>query len=75
MFEGETAVEVAMSHVNRQAPSLPEHLSQYQRLMDKLVEKDRDARFRNADEVLGFLFRKYYQGTGAPTADITARLR
>ena len=43
--------------------------------MDKLVEKDRDARFRNADEVLGFLSRKYYQGTGAPSADITARLR
>jgi hypothetical protein len=25
------------------------------------VEKDRDARFRNADEVLGFLSRKFYQ--------------
>ena len=75
MFEGETAIEVAMSHVNRQAPSLPEHLAAYQRLMDKLVEKDRDARFRNADEVLGFLARKYYQGVAAPTADITARLR
>jgi hypothetical protein len=31
--------------------------------MDKLIEKDRDARFRNADEVIGFLSRKYYQGT------------
>ena len=75
MFEGETAVEVAMAHVNRQPPALPAHLELYQRLMDKLVEKDRDARFRNADEVLGFLSRKYYQGTGAPSADITARLR
>jgi serine/threonine protein kinase len=75
MFDGETAVEVAMSHVNKQPPALPEHLSQYQRLIDKLVEKDRDARFRNADEVLGFLSRKYYQGSGAMTADITTRLR
>jgi len=75
LFEGESAVEVAMAHVNRQAPALPEHLAPYQRLMDKLIEKDRDARFRNADEVLGFLSRKYYQGGGAPTADITARLR
>ena len=40
-----------------------------------LREKDREARFRNADEVLGFLSRKYYQGINAPTADITARLR
>ena len=29
--------------------------------MDKLMEKDRDARFRNADEVIGFLSRKFYQ--------------
>jgi hypothetical protein len=29
--------------------------------MDKLVEKDRDARFRNADEVIGFLSRKFEQ--------------
>jgi DNA-binding response OmpR family regulator len=75
MFEGETAVEVAMSHINKHPPALPEHLGQYQRFMDKLVEKDRDARFRNADEVLGFLARKYYQGAGAPSADTTGRLR
>jgi DNA-binding NarL/FixJ family response regulator/tRNA A-37 threonylcarbamoyl transferase component Bud32 len=61
MFQGETALEVAMSHLNKDAPPLPAHLGQYQRLMDKLVEKDRDARFRNADEVIGFLSRKYYQ--------------
>ena len=65
MFQGETALEVAMSHLNKDAPALPEHLAQYQRLMDKLVEKDRDARFRNADEVIGFLSRKYYQNGGA----------
>ena len=61
MFQGDTALEVALSHINKDAPPLPEHLAQYQRLMDKLVEKDRDARFRNADEVIGFLSRKYYQ--------------
>jgi DNA-binding NarL/FixJ family response regulator/tRNA A-37 threonylcarbamoyl transferase component Bud32 len=75
MFEGETAIEVAMRHINSAAPALPEHLAQYQRLMDKLVEKDRDARFRNADEVIGFLSRKYYQGSGAFDAEITTRLQ
>ncbi len=76
MFDGETALDVAMSHVNKAPPSLPEHLAQYQRLMDKLVEKDRDARFRNTDEVIGFLSRKYYQGSsGAVRADTTSRLR
>ncbi len=75
MFEGETALDVAMSHVNKAPSPLPEHLAQYQHLMDKLVEKDRDARFRNSDEVIGFLSRKYYQGSGAVSADTTSRLR
>ena len=76
MFEGETAIEVALHHINSDPPGLPEHLSQYQRLMDKLVEKDRDARFRNADEVIGFLSRKYYQGTTAAfDGEITSRLQ
>jgi serine/threonine-protein kinase PpkA len=75
MFVGDTAIEVAMHHINTPPPGLPEHLAQFQRFMDKLVEKDRDARFRNADEVLGFLARKYYQVAAAPSADITSRLQ
>jgi DNA-binding response OmpR family regulator len=59
LFDGETAMEVAMHHLNTEPPLLPEHLEQYQRLMEKLVEKDREARFRNADEVIGFLSRKF----------------
>jgi eukaryotic-like serine/threonine-protein kinase len=61
LFEGDTAVEVALQHLNTPPPGLPEHLADYQRLLDKLVEKDRDARFRNADEVIGFLSRKFHQ--------------
>ena len=73
--KGETAVEIALHHINTPPPSLPEHLVKYQRLLDKLVEKDRDARFRNADEVIGFLYRKFYQGgTTGGTADKTQRL-
>jgi serine/threonine protein kinase len=60
MFEGDTAVEVALHHLNTPPPALPEDLERYQRLMDKLVEKDRDARFRNADEVIGFMSRKFF---------------
>ena len=64
LFEGDTAMEVAMQHLNTAAPALPESLERYQRLMDKLLEKDRDARFRNADEVIGFLSRSLEQGDG-----------
>jgi CheY-like chemotaxis protein/tRNA A-37 threonylcarbamoyl transferase component Bud32 len=74
LFDGETAAEVALHHLNTQPPDLPEQLAKYQRLLDKLVEKDRDARFRNADEVNGFLSRKFYQGTGAFGAEKTAKL-
>jgi len=74
LFDGETAVEVALHHLNTQPPDLPENLSDYQRLMDKLIEKDRDARFRNADEVIGFLSRKFYQGTGAFGAEKTVKM-
>jgi DNA-binding NarL/FixJ family response regulator/tRNA A-37 threonylcarbamoyl transferase component Bud32 len=64
LFEGDTAVEVALHHLNTPPPGLPDHLVRYQRLMDKLIEKDRDARFRNADEVIGFLSRNFYQQAG-----------
>src|SRR5437764_4631500 len=63
LFEGDTAVEVALHHLNTPPPALPEHLQQYQRLLDKLLEKDREARFRNTDEVIGFLTRKLQQNT------------
>ena len=61
LFEGDSAVEVALQHLNTPPPALPDELAPYQRLLDKLLEKDRDARFRNADEVLGYLARKFGQ--------------
>jgi len=72
MFDAATAIEVALQHLNTPPPALPEALSAYQRLIDKLVEKDRDARFRNADEVIGFLARKFYQDA-APVESFVAK--
>src|SRR5437588_729739 len=74
LFDGATAVEVALHHLNTPPPSLPDGLARYQRLLDKLVEKDRDARFRNADEVIGFLSRLYFQAPPATAADKTQKL-
>ena len=73
MFDGETAMEVAMHHLTTMPAALPAKLAKYQKLMDKLVEKDRDARFRNADEVIGFLARKLEQQP-APAAEKTLQL-
>ncbi len=74
LFDGATAVEVALHHLNTPPPALPEPLARYQRLLDKLVEKDRDARFRNADEVIGFLSRLYFQAAPATAPDKTQKL-
>jgi eukaryotic-like serine/threonine-protein kinase len=74
LFDGETAMEVAMHHLNTQPQMLPDHLEQYQRLIDKLIEKDRDARFRNADEVIGFLSRNFEQQLPPALADKTQKL-
>jgi CheY-like chemotaxis protein/tRNA A-37 threonylcarbamoyl transferase component Bud32 len=71
MFDGETAMEVAMHHLNTVPPSLPGELARYQPLIDKLAEKDREARFRNADEVIGFLARKFEQ---QPALETTVKL-
>jgi eukaryotic-like serine/threonine-protein kinase len=67
MFDGQTAMEIAMRHVNSVPPSLPADLALYQPLLDKLVEKDREARFRNADEVIGYLARKFEQQPAVET--------
>ena len=61
LFEAATAVEVALHHLNTQPSPLPGGLEVYQPLLDKLLEKDRDARFRNADEVIGYLSRRFTQ--------------
>ena len=74
LFDGETAVEVSLHHLNTAPPPLPEALAQYQWLLDKLLEKDRDARFRNSDEVVGYLSRKFHQGESAFAVDRTQRL-
>jgi eukaryotic-like serine/threonine-protein kinase len=75
LFDGETAMEVAMHHLNTPATPLPPQLERYQPLLDKLLEKDRDARFRNADEVIGFLERNYEQISAGAPADKTVRLQ
>lgn len=61
LFDGTTAVEVALHHINTPPPPLPPEFAKFERLLDKLLEKDRDARFRNADEVIGFLARVFHQ--------------
>jgi hypothetical protein len=65
---------IGLQHLNKPPPPLPEELQAYQRLLDKLLEKDREGRFRNADEVIGFLSRKFYQDAHQTLPDKTLKL-
>ena len=54
-FTGATAMEVLQQHVNSPLPPLPHSLSRYDRLLHKLVAKNRNERYVSADEIIGAL--------------------
>jgi serine/threonine-protein kinase PpkA len=51
-YAGAHAIEVLHRHVEDPLPTLPEALMQHQSLLDRLLAKSPDARFRTAEEVL-----------------------
>jgi len=51
-FTADTAIAVLMKHVNDDRPALPEHLRRYQYLLDRLLAKNPNDRFSNADEFI-----------------------
>ena len=51
-FTGATAMEVLQQHVNSPLPPLPHSLSRYDRLLHKLVAKNRNERYGSADEII-----------------------
>jgi len=55
MFEGTTAAGIAAQHLTTPPPPLPEAFEGLQRLYSRLIAKDRDARFRSARELYGYI--------------------
>jgi class 3 adenylate cyclase len=51
-FAGEDAAQVAQNHIHAPVPALPDSLSQYQDLIDKLLAKIPEDRFRTAEHAL-----------------------
>ena len=54
-YEVPTIESMIYHHVHADVPRLPKTRNRYQSLIDRLLAKDPDARFRNADEVLSAL--------------------
>lgn len=54
-YHGSTALEVLQQHVSAPLPQLPPAQSRYQRILDRLLAKDREDRFASAEDILSAL--------------------
>lgn len=54
-YDGNNPIRIALSHIEEPIPKLPDELSQYQMLIEKMMAKDRENRLQNAKEFSGFL--------------------
>ncbi len=51
-FDADDPFSVALMQINDPVPPLPPEFERYQRVIERLMTKDRDARYRTADEFL-----------------------
>ncbi len=54
-YRGKSYIEIVMAHKTEPIPSLPPHLQHYQGLLERMIAKDPEDRFRSAREMLKFL--------------------
>jgi serine/threonine-protein kinase PpkA len=51
-YTGATAMEVLQQHVSSPLPPLPHSLARYEPLLQRLVAKNRNERFAQAEEII-----------------------
>ena len=51
-YTADDSFALAMMHVTSPIPKLPPHLSRFQPLLNKLLDKDPDERFQNGEEII-----------------------
>jgi tRNA A-37 threonylcarbamoyl transferase component Bud32 len=54
-FEADSYVETSMNHIQMEIPQLPFEISQYQILLDKLLAKDPEKRFKDAETLMRYI--------------------
>jgi tRNA A-37 threonylcarbamoyl transferase component Bud32 len=54
-YQGESQIETILAHLTEPVPSLPAAFACYQDLLERMVAKDPDARFRSAAEMLEYI--------------------
>ncbi len=51
-YDGDTAIAIMFAHVSRPVPQLPEHLQEYQFLIDGLLAKEPDDRYQSGHDAV-----------------------
>mgnify|MGYP001822958570 FL=1 len=64
-YQGESDIQVIISHLSDPVPSLPPRLEQYQELIDRMIAKSPADRFATAAELVGYLRELRQGGTQA----------
>ena len=54
-YLGDSAIKVIMQHIQSPLPTLPDDLSQYQPMLEKMMHKDREQRFADATELVQYI--------------------
>jgi len=54
-FQGDSDIQIIISHISDPVPSLPPELEQYQELLDRMIAKDPEERFSSAAELLDYI--------------------
>lgn len=56
-YNAENTAGIIIKHIQEPIPRLPDRLSQYQPLIDKMMAKERDKRFQSGEELIQFIDR------------------
>jgi serine/threonine protein kinase len=75
-YQADSPVAVALKHIKDPVPRLPEHLSRYQTIIDRLMAKKPDKRFQSAHELIKVLDKLDHWVSGdtpTETIEYTAR--
>ena len=70
-FDAQDSIAVGLSHVSDPVPVLPEHLSNYQSLIDGLMAKQADQRYQTGRELIESI--RNLHGTNDQPVDLPAR--
>lgn len=71
-YPSESVIDIILKHKKDPVPELPPGLEEYQELLDLMMAKDRNERFRNADSVIHYIDQLRVRMLGQPVEPLPA---